>query len=88
MPSVKLYFKAGDPYCEMIRNVLTYNKVPFDMVEVSVSKEAQQELKEVSGQEEVPVMIIDEKVYVGFDFELIKNALGLNKKPEEKNESA
>ncbi len=88
MPLVKLYFKAGEPYCEMIRNVLTYNKVQFEMIEVSVSKEAQKELKEVSGQDQVPVMIIDNKVYVGFDFKLIKNALGLSKNPEAKNEQS
>ena len=87
MPTVKLYFKAGNPYCEMIRNVLTYHKIPFEMVEVGINKKAQQELKKVSGQEQVPVLVVDSKVYVGYDFELMKKALGLEKKTEESNES-
>ena len=77
MSSVKLYFKAGDPYCEMVRNVLTFHKVSFEMVEVSRNKDAQQELLDISGQSNVPVLVVDDRVYVGFDFELLKKVLDL-----------
>ncbi|MDO8628513.1 MAG: glutaredoxin family protein [Nanoarchaeota archaeon] len=77
MSSVKLFFKAGDPYCEMVRNLLTFHKVAFEMLEVSRNEEAQQELLDVSGQSNVPVLVVDDRVYVGFDFELLKKVLDL-----------
>ena len=77
MPEVKLYVRGGEPYCDMVRNLLQFHKVDFDMIEVSVSQERQDELLEISGQSNVPVLVVDNRVYVGFDFELLKSVLGL-----------
>ncbi|MDO8556608.1 MAG: glutaredoxin family protein [Nanoarchaeota archaeon] len=77
MSEVKLYVRAGEPYCDMIRNLLQFHKVDFQMIEVSVSQERQQELLNVSGQSNVPVLVVNDRVYVGFDFDLLKSVLGL-----------
>ncbi len=77
MVQVKLYVRGGEPYCDMVRNLLQFNKVDFEMIEVSVSKERQDEWLEVSGQSNVPVVLVDGRAYVGFDFELLKSVLGL-----------
>lgn len=75
--NVKLYFVAGDPYCEMIRNLLKYHNIEFEMIEISVNKAAKKEMIEISGQENVPVLAVDGKAYVGFDFNMLKKVLGL-----------
>ena len=77
MAEVKLYVRAGEPYCDMVRNLLQFHKVHFQMIEISVSQERQQELVDISGQANVPVLVVDDHVYVGFDFELLKSVLGL-----------
>ncbi|MEK6904248.1 MAG: glutaredoxin family protein [Nanoarchaeota archaeon] len=77
MKKVRLYFIAGDPYCEMIRNLLKFHNVDFEMIEVSVNKEAKREMAELSGQENVPVICVDGRAFVGFDFEMLKKVLGL-----------
>ena len=72
--NIILYFKSGDPYSDMVKNLLRYYEVEFEMIEVSRNKEI---LKEVSGQYNTPVLKVDEKVYVGFDREKIKELLNL-----------
>ena len=72
--NITLYFKSGDPYSDMVKNLLRYYEVEFEMIEVSRNKEI---LKEVSGQYNTPVLKVDEKVYVGFDREKIKELLNL-----------
>lgn len=74
-----LYIKAGDPYSDMIKNLLKYYNIKFDTIEVSRSKEKQEELFEISGQSNTPVLKMGEKVYVGFDREKIKEILGIRK---------
>jgi len=82
MAVIKLFFRAGEPYCEMVRNLLTFHKIAFEMIEVSVSEEAQKALVDISGQATVPVLVVDERAYVGFDFVLLKQILGLTNKDD------
>ena len=81
--NIKLYVRAGDPYSDMIKNLLKYYNVACEIIDISHRKEKQHELFELSGQYNTPVLQIDEKVYTGFDREKIKELLGLaqNKQP-------
>ena len=72
--NITLYFKSGDPYSDMVKNLLRYYNVDFEMIEVSHNKDI---LKEVSGQYATPVLKVDDRVYVGFDREKIKELLHL-----------
>lgn len=74
---VILYSKAGDPYSEMLKNLLKYYNIPHETVEVSRSPERLRELKEISGQYNTPVLDVDSKIFVGFDREKIKEVLGI-----------
>ncbi len=69
LPPVKLYTSADcGGLCDEARNVLTARSVKFQEVEVSVSApESIEELAKVSGNTNVPVLIIGQRVQRGFD---------------------
>jgi len=74
---IKLYTRTGDPYSDMVKNLLKYYNIEFEVIEVSRNIEKQKELYKISGQINTPVLKIDEKVYTGFDREKIKEILGI-----------
>ena len=76
---VKVYSRAGDPYSDMLKNMLKYHGVEFENIEVSRSEEALRRLVEESGQVSTPVIVVNGKAYVGFDHQMIKQILGLAK---------
>jgi len=75
---VKIYTKNNDVYSDMIRNLLKTNNIEFEMVDVSRNKDRFKEMQEISGQANTPVIQIDDKVFLGFDREKIKEVLGLS----------
>ena len=74
---VIVYTKAGDPYSEMIKNLLKYYNVEHEIIEVSRNVEKLKTLREISGQYNTPVLKVDDKIFVGFDREKIKEVLGI-----------
>ena len=76
---VKVYSRAGDPYSDMIKNILKYHQIEFENIEVSRDPDAFRQLIRESGQSNTPVIVVDGKAYVGFDHEMIKNILGIPK---------
>ena len=74
---IKVYSRSDDPYSDMLKNLLKYYGLPYENVEVSRNNEAFHEMLQVSGQQKTPVLVVDDKVYVGFDRELIKSILGI-----------
>ncbi len=77
LPPVKLYTSADcGGLCDEARNVLTARSVKFQEVEVSVSApETFEELAKVSGNTNVPVLIIGQRVQRGFDAALYHGIL-------------
>ena len=71
------YTRNDDPYSQMLKNILQSNKIAFENKEVSRDAGTLQEMKEASGQEKTPVLVIDGKAYCGFDREMIKEVLQL-----------
>jgi len=74
---VTLYTNAGDPYSEMLKNMLKYHKIDHEIIEVSRNIDKLEKLKEISGQSNTPVLAVDDKIFVGFDREKIKEVLGI-----------
>ena len=74
---VKIYSTPTCPYCIRVKQFLKENKIVFEDLDVSSSQEAAEEMIQKSGQMAVPVLDIDGKIFVGFDKERIKAALGL-----------
>lgn len=79
MMKVRVYSKAGDPYSDMLKNILKYHCVEFENIEVSRDADSFRQLIKESGQTSTPVLVVDGKAYIGFDHALIKEILGLPK---------
>lgn len=90
---IKVYARNDDPYSDMLKNLLKYYSIKYENIEVSRSIGALKEMVDVSGQQTTPVLVVDEKVFVGFDREKIKEILGIGQTDirqesvEEKKES-
>lgn len=76
MPAIKVYAKTGCCYSDMLKNLLKYYNIEFENVDVS-KPEKLKELRELSGQDRTPVLQINDKIYVGFDREKIKELFSL-----------
>ena len=74
---VTLYTKSGDPYSEMLKNLLKYYNIDHEIIEISRNQEKLEKLKEISGQYNTPVLKVDDKIFVGFDREKIKEILDI-----------
>lgn len=74
---IRLYIRSGCPYCDMVKNLLKYHNIEFEMIEISRDFEKQKELQELSGQCTTPVLQVDDKFFIGFDREKIKEVLGI-----------
>ena len=74
---VKVYSRGGDPYSDMLKNMLKFHGIEFDNIDVSRNQDALNEMMEASGQNNTPVIVIDGKAFVGFDREKIKELLGI-----------
>lgn len=61
----------------MAKKFLDKNKIEYENIDVSVDQVAAKEMVDKSGQMGVPVILIDEKIIVGFNKEEIKKALGI-----------
>jgi len=61
----------------MAKDFFKENKIEFQDINVAVDRNAAQEMVKISGQMGVPVIIINDKVLVGFDKEAIKKELKL-----------
>ena len=79
---IKLYVRTGDPYSDMLRNLLKFHNIVFDTIEISRDAEKRREMYEISGQYGTPVIKIGDKVFSGFDREKIKEVLGINGKED------
>jgi len=80
---IKVYCRNGEPYSDMLKNILKYYSVEYENIEVSRDNESFAQLVEISGQESTPVLVVDGKAFVGFDREQIKKILNL---PEDQSE--
>ncbi len=74
---IKVYSTPTCPYCKMAKKFLDKNKIEYENIDVSVDQVAAKEMVDKSGQMGVPVILIDEKIIVGFNKEEIKKALGI-----------
>jgi glutaredoxin 3 len=75
--SVKVYSTPTCPWCIRVKQFLKENNVVFQDMDVSMDKQAADEMVQKSGQMGVPVIDIEGEIIVGFDKEKIKQSLGL-----------
>jgi len=64
---VLVYTTPTCPYCHTVKQFLTQKRIPFVERDVASDPQAAREMVQRSGQQGVPVTIVDDEVIVGFD---------------------
>ncbi len=57
------------------RDFFNCKGIPFEDLDVSTDPPARQKIQELSGQTERPVIIVDEKIFIGFDQSQLESAV-------------
>lgn len=76
MAKVTVYGAPWCPWCMKAKEFLEEKKVEFEWKDVQYDENAK-ELMDKSGQSGIPVIVIDEKMIVGFQVEKVKELLGI-----------
>lgn len=74
---VVIYSTHTCPWCKKTKEFFRVNKVKFMNKFVDNNKKNAQEMIKKSGQQGVPVVLVGDKVIVGYNESKLKNALGL-----------
>ena len=77
MKNVTIYSTPSCHFCGMAKDFFKSNNIAYTEYDVASNLEKRKEMVDKSGQMGVPVIIIDEKLVVGFDKPEISKALGL-----------
>jgi len=77
---VKLYALSTCPHCMKAKQLLSQQGIAYDLVDVDLAEEeianrALEEVKKLTGQQSFPVILINNKVILGFNREEILEAL-------------
>ncbi len=76
--TVEIYSTPSCPYCEMAKEYFRKNSIPYTEYDVVKDAVRRQELLDKTHQFGVPVIIINDKIVLGFDRVKINQLLGLN----------
>jgi glutaredoxin 3 len=77
LPKVVVFTTPTCSYCTKVKSYLRSQKVPFKEVDISKNDSAAKDMKRMTGQMGVPVVMIKNRPIVGFDKAKIDRALGL-----------
>ncbi len=67
MKSIKIYSTPTCPYCIEAKEWLKIRDYPYEDINIREFPEKRQEMIDLSGQIQVPVILVDDNVIVGFD---------------------
>jgi len=77
MAKVTIYSTPTCVYCRMAKEFFTKNNIAYEDHDVLTDLAARKEMFDKSHQMGVPVIMIDDKILVGFDKAAISQALGM-----------
>ncbi len=77
MKKITIYSTPACHFCRMAKEFFKDNNVEFQDFDVSQDSEKRKEMMDKSGQMGVPVIIIDERLIVGFNKPQIVELLGI-----------
>ena len=77
MHNVSIYSTPTCHFCHAAKDYFKENNIAFTDYDVASDMDKRKEMVDKSGQMGVPVIIIDDKITVGFDKPKIAEALGL-----------
>jgi glutaredoxin len=70
-----LYIEPASLFCQLARDFLSAQGIPFEEKDVSQDEEAIRELRAI-GVLAVPVIVLDQHVVIGFDQEKLATLIG------------
>ncbi len=73
--TVKIYIRTTEPWSHTLVQYLNSRHIPYSSYDVSVDRQAHQEMIAKTGQKRVPVIEVDGQVLVGFNPYLIDELL-------------
>ena len=74
---IEIYSTPSCHFCQMTKEFLTEHNIPFIDYNVLEDLEKRKEMIAKSGQMGVPVIVIDEKVMVGYDHDELARSVGV-----------
>lgn len=74
---VTIYSTPTCHFCNMAKDYFKANNVSFESFDVASDSEKRAEMMQKSGQLGVPVILIEDKVIIGFNKPVISQLLGL-----------
>ncbi|OGG62433.1 NrdH-redoxin [Candidatus Kaiserbacteria bacterium RIFCSPHIGHO2_02_FULL_49_34] len=77
MSQVTIYSTPSCHFCHMAKDFFTEHSVAFTDYNVAEDTEKRQEMREITGQMGVPVIMIGENVVIGFDEPKIRELLSI-----------
>ena len=78
--SITLYVTPISPACHQVRDFLSKRNLEFTVFDVSNDPLALREMVRISGQHDVPVIVIGDQVIVGFDHPSLNKLFPLAKR--------
>lgn len=72
---VKLYSSPGCAFCIFVENFLKKHNIDYKVIDISKDESKKKEMIDKSGQENVPVTEVDEKIVVGYDLKKLKEVM-------------
>lgn len=78
MAKVEIYTTPYCAYCKMAKEYFAKNNIQYTEYDVAADVARRQEMLDKTHQFGVPVIIIDDKIVIGFDRGKINQLLGLN----------
>lgn len=78
MPKITIYSTPTCHFCHMAKEYFKSKSLAYEEVNVAGNVEKQKELVAKSGQFGVPVILIDDKIIVGFDRSKINQLLNIS----------
>ncbi|MDD4182826.1 MAG: glutaredoxin family protein [Candidatus Omnitrophica bacterium] len=64
---IKIYSTPTCPYCKLAKQYFSSKGLSYEDFDVSVNRQAMEEMVKLSGQMGVPTIVINGKIIVGFD---------------------
>ena len=80
-PEVFVYSMPSCPYCNQAKTYFKEQGIEFSEFDVSTDQARANEMYQISGQDSVPMMVINGRIVVGFEPKLIDDALKKAKPP-------
>jgi glutaredoxin 3 len=75
--TIKVYTNSSCPYCTRVKKFLKEHNIKFKEINISTYPSAAKELKSITGQTGVPVILMGSHKIVGFDESKLRRLLNI-----------